>query len=73
MSRKEQVRDYVGRAEFALRERGTYSMFNDEPGLAHEVFEELRKMYPKAELALEKPSFGGEATFTSSNRLGFRA
>lgn len=70
--RKADIRDYVSRAEGLLRERGVYHMPNNEPVLATAVYEGLRRMYPNADLSLEKPRFGGEATFHSKDHLGFK-
>lgn len=72
MSKKTQIRDFASRAEWALRERGEYRMQNDEPGLASAVREHLQRDYPKAHIALDTPSFGGEAVFRSDDHLGFK-
>lgn len=72
MPRKADIRDFALRAEWALREHGEYRMLNDEPGLANAVCERLRRDYPRAEISLDRPSFGGEALLRSKNHLGFK-
>lgn len=71
-ARKTQVRDAVSAAEGTLRASGEYRMWNDEPGVTFAAYEELRRVYPSADITLEKPAFGGEAVFRSTDHLGTR-